>query len=88
MKENLNDLHTFMVVAQERSFTRAAAKLRTSQSAISQTLRNLEDRIGIKLLSRTTRSVAPTEAGEYLLNLLQPAIEEIENGINQISAVL
>lgn len=87
MKENLNDLHTFMVVAQERSFTRAAAKLRTSQSAISQTLRNLEDRIGIKLLSRTTRSVAPTEAGEYLLNLLQPAIEEIENGINQISAL-
>ncbi|EXB41503.1 bacterial regulatory helix-turn-helix, lysR family protein [Acinetobacter baumannii 1461963] len=87
MKENLNDLHTFMIVAQERSFTRAAAKLRTSQSAISQTLRNLEERIGIKLLSRTTRSVAPTEAGEYLLNLLQPAIEEIEHGINQISAL-
>lgn len=87
MKENLNDLHTFIVVAQERSFTRAAAKLRTSQSAISQTLRNLEDRIGIKLLSRTTRSVAPTEAGEYLLSLIQPAIEEIEHGMNQISAL-
>lgn len=87
MKENLNDLHTFIVVAQERSFTRAAAKLRTSQSAISQTLRNLEDRIGIKLLSRTTRSVAPTEAGEYLLSLIQPAIEEIEHGMNQLSAL-
>lgn len=87
MKENLNDLHTFIVVAQERSFTRAAAKLRTSQSAISQTLRNLEDRIGIKLLSRTTRSVAPTEAGEYLLSLIQPAIEEIEHGMNQVSAL-
>ncbi|QHH92709.1 LysR family transcriptional regulator [Acinetobacter gyllenbergii] len=87
MKENLNDLHTFIVVAQERSFTRAAAKLRTSQSAISQTLRNLEDRIGIKLLSRTTRSVAPTEAGEYLLSLIQPAIAEIEHGMNQLSAL-
>lgn len=87
MKENLNDLHVFMVVAQERSFTRAAARLRTSQSAISQTLRNLEDRIGIKLLSRTTRSVAPTEAGEYLLNLVQPAIEEIEQGMHQVRAL-
>ncbi|ENX37643.1 LysR family transcriptional regulator [Acinetobacter courvalinii] len=87
MKENLNDLHTFIVVAQERSFTRAAAKLSTSQSAISQTLRNLEDRIGIKLLSRTTRSVAPTEAGEYLLSLVQPAIAEIEHGMNQLSAL-
>ncbi|RSN82896.1 LysR family transcriptional regulator [Acinetobacter baumannii] len=87
MKENLNDLHTFIVVAQERSFTRAAAKLRTSQSAISQTVRNLEDRIGIKLLSRTTRSVAPTEAGEYLLSLIQPAIAEIEHGMNQLSAL-
>lgn len=87
MKENLNDLHTFIAVAQERSFTRAAAKLRTSQSAISQTLRNLEDRIGIKLLSRTTRSVTPTEAGEYLLNLIQPAIAEIEHGMNQLSAL-
>jgi len=87
MKENMNDLHTFIVVAQERSFTRAAAKLRISQSAISQTLRNLEDRIGIKLLSRTTRSVAPTEAGEYLLSLIQPAIEEIEHGMNQLSAL-
>lgn len=87
MKENLNDLHTFIVVAQERSFTCAAAKLRISQSAISQTLRNLEDRIGIKLLSRTTRSVAPTEAGEYLLSLIQPAIAEIEHGMNQLSAL-
>ncbi|ENU29625.1 hypothetical protein F991_02112 [Acinetobacter sp. CIP-A165] len=87
MKENLHDLQAFMIVAQERSFTRAAAKLGTSQSAISQTLRNLEERIGIKLLSRTTRSVSPTEAGEYLLNMIQPALEDIEHGINQISAL-
>ena len=87
MKENLNDIQVFLIVAQERSFTRAAAKLGTSQSAISQTMRNLEERIGIKLLSRTTRSVSPTEAGEYLLNLVQPAIEDIEHGLHQISAL-
>ncbi|MFT4020817.1 MAG: LysR family transcriptional regulator [Acinetobacter sp.] len=87
MKENLNDLQAFILVAQERSFTKAAAKLGTSQSAISQTMRNLEERIGIKLLSRTTRSVSLTEAGEYLLNLVQPALDDIEHGINQISAL-
>ncbi|MBO3659293.1 LysR family transcriptional regulator [Acinetobacter haemolyticus] len=87
MKENLNDLHVFMIVAEEKSFTRAAARMSTSQSAISQTIRNLEARIGIKLLSRTTRSVSLTQAGEYLLKLIQPAIQEIEQGIHQLSAL-
>lgn len=87
MRENLDDLHVFMIVAEEQSFTRAAAKLRTSQSAISQTIRNLEDRLGIKLLSRTTRSVSTTQAGEYFLNFIQPAIQEIEHGIRQVSAL-
>ena len=62
-----NDLEAFLAVARERSFTRAAAKLGVSQSALSQTLRGLEARLGLRLLTRTTRSVAPTEAGERLL---------------------
>jgi DNA-binding transcriptional LysR family regulator len=61
---NLNDLMAFLAVANERSFTKAAAKLGLSQSALSHTLRNLEERLGVRLLTRTTRSVAPTEAGE------------------------
>ena len=65
--ENFNDLAAFAIVAKERSFTRAAAKLRVSPSALSQTIRNLEERLGLRLLTRTTRSVASTEAGERLL---------------------
>ena len=65
--ENFNDLAAFAIVAREKSFTRAAAKLRVSPSALSQTIRNLEERLGLRLLARTTRSVAPTEAGERLL---------------------
>jgi len=64
---NLNDLISFLAVGRERSFTRAAAKLGVSQSALSHTIRALEERLGIRLLTRTTRSVAPTEAGERLL---------------------
>lgn len=75
--ENLNDLAAFGTVARERSFTRAAAKLRVSPSALSQTVRNLEERLGIRLLTRTTRSVAPTEAGERLLRTITPRFEEI-----------
>ena len=63
-RENLNDLVTFLAVAKERSFTRAAAQLGVSQSALSHTIRGLEERLGLRLLTRTTRSVAPTEAGE------------------------
>ncbi|WP_371344772.1 LysR family transcriptional regulator [Ancylobacter sp. IITR112] len=75
--ENLNDLAAFGAVARERSFTRAAAKLRVSPSALSQTVRNLEERLGIRLLTRTTRSVAPTEAGERLLRTITPHFDEI-----------
>lgn len=77
-RENLNDLLAFVAVARERSFTRAAAKLGLSQSALSHTIRGLETRLGIRLLTRTTRSVSPTEAGEHLLQHLRPRFEEIE----------
>src|SRR5215469_9741579 len=75
---NLNDLIAFCAVAQERSFTKAAAKLGVSQSALSHTLRELEARLGVRLLTRTTRSVAPTEAGERLLRTVEPRFAEIE----------
>lgn len=75
--ENLNDLHAFLAVAQERSFTRAAVRLGLSQSTLSHTIRGLEMRLGVRLLTRTTRSVAPTEAGEQLLMSVGPKLEEI-----------
>jgi DNA-binding transcriptional LysR family regulator len=77
-RENLNDLLAFLAVAKERSFTRAAAQLGVSQSALSHTVRGLEERLGLRLLTRTTRSVAPTEAGERLLRAAGPRLEEIE----------
>jgi DNA-binding transcriptional LysR family regulator len=76
-REELADLSAFAAVAEERSFTRAAAKLGTSQSALSFTVRRLEERLGVRLLSRTTRSVAATEAGERLLRTLGPALDKI-----------
>lgn len=76
--ENFNDLAAFAAVAKERSFTRAAARLGVSPSALSQTIRNLEERMGLRLLSRTTRSVAATDAGERLLRTVAPRFEEIE----------
>ena len=76
-REELVDLNAFLTVAEEASFTRAAAKLGTSQSALSYTLRRLEARLGVRLLTRTTRRVAPTEAGERLLKTLGPALQEI-----------
>jgi DNA-binding transcriptional LysR family regulator len=76
-REELADLNSFLVVAEEQSFTRAAAKLRTSQSALSYTLRRLEARLGVRLLTRTTRRVAPTHAGEKLLRTLRPALGNI-----------
>ncbi|MEZ5629457.1 MAG: LysR family transcriptional regulator [Burkholderiaceae bacterium] len=75
--ENLNDLHAFLAVAQERSFTRAAARLGLSQSTLSHTVRGLESRLGVRLLTRTTRSVAPTEAGEQLMQAIGPQLEAI-----------
>jgi len=75
--ENLNDLMAFVTVAKERSFTRAAAQLGVSQSALSHTVRGLEERLGLRLLTRTTRSVAPTEAGDRLLRVAAPRLDEI-----------
>ncbi|GGP18933.1 LysR family transcriptional regulator [Silvimonas iriomotensis] len=77
-KDNYSDLLAFLAVAKARSFTRAAAQLGVSQSALSHTIRNLETRLGLRLLTRTTRSVAPTEAGEHLLQTLGPRFEEID----------
>ena len=77
-REDLNDMLWFLAVAEERSFTKAAAKLGTSQSTISHTIKKLEARMGLRLLTRTTRSVVPTEAGERLIRSLAPRIEELE----------
>jgi DNA-binding transcriptional LysR family regulator len=77
-RENLNDLAAFLAVARERSFTNAAAKLGVSQSALSHTVRALEERLGVRLLTRTTRSVAPTEAGDRLLHTVGPRLDEID----------
>jgi len=84
-RENINDLLAFLAVAQERSFTRAAAKLGVSQSALSHTIRALENRLGVRLLTRTTRSVSPTEAGERLMLTVAPRLEEIEAEIAAVS---
>ncbi len=77
-RETVNDLLAFVAVAREGSFTRAAAKLGVSQSALSHAIRGLEERLGIRLLARTTRKVAPTEAGERLLRSVGPRLDEIE----------
>jgi len=75
---NLDDLRALVAVGRERSFTKAAAKLGVSQSALSQTIRQLEMRLGVRLLTRTTRSVSPTEPGERLLRTVEPRFEEID----------
>jgi len=82
---NLDDLLAFLAVARERSFTKAAAKLGVSQSALSHTIRALEARLGVRLLTRTTRSVSPTEAGERLLQTVGPRLEEIEAELGALS---
>jgi DNA-binding transcriptional LysR family regulator len=84
-REDLVDLNAFMAVAEEQSFTRAAAKLGTSQSALSHTIRRLETRLRVRLLSRTTRNVAPTEAGERLLTTLRPALDSIGGELARLS---
>lgn len=76
--ENLNDLQAFLLIARSRSFTKAAARLGVSPSALSHSMRTLEERLGIRLLTRTTRSVSPTEAGERLLRTVGPKLEEVE----------
>ena len=84
-REEAGDLLAFIAVAQEGSFTRAAAKLGTSQSALSHTVRRLETRLGLRLLARTTRSVALTQAGERLLRTIGPAFIEIDSGVAALS---
>lgn len=86
-RPDVNDLIAFLAVARERSFTRAAARLGVSQSALSHTMRALEERLGVRLLTRTTRSVAPTEAGERLLHGIGPRFEEIEAELSALSAL-
>lgn len=84
-RDNLNDILVFLAVARERSFTRAAARLGMTQSALSHIVRSLEARMGVRLLTRTTRSVSPTEAGERLLQNVGPRLEEIEAEIAAVS---
>jgi DNA-binding transcriptional LysR family regulator len=84
-RENINDIQVFLAIARERSFTRAAAKLGVSQSALSHIIRALEARMGVRLLTRTTRSVSPTEAGERLIETVAPRLEEIEAEIAAVS---
>lgn len=84
-RNELNDLLAFATVARERSFTRAAAKLGISPSALSHAMRNLETRLDVRLLARTTRSVAPTEAGERLLETVNPALASIEEALASLA---
>jgi DNA-binding transcriptional LysR family regulator len=86
-REELSDLAVFLAVAEARSFTRAAATLGTSQSAISQIVRRLEAAMGLKLLTRNTRNVAPTDAGEQLIATLRPAFDEIDARLSALSAL-
>jgi len=86
-RDNLSDLLAFLAVARERSFTKAAAKLGVSQSALSHTIRGLEANLGLRLLTRTTRSVSPTEAGERLLHTIGPRFEEIEAELAALTAL-
>lgn len=84
LKENFSELQLFLVVARERSFTKAAAKLGVSQSAISHAMKALEERLNIRLLTRTTRSVAPTEVGERLIACLEPRLADLEHELETL----
>src|SRR5439155_25446443 len=84
-RQNVNDLLAFLAVARERSFTKAAAKLGVSQSALSHTVRGLEARLGLRLLTRTTRTVSPTQAGERLLQTVGHRFAEIEAELEALS---
>lgn len=85
IRENVSDLMAFIAVAREGSFTRAAVRLGVSQPALSKTIRTLEERLGLRLLSRTTRSVAPTEAGERLLRSIEPHFAGIESSLSALT---
>lgn len=84
-REDLSDVLAFLAVARERSFTKAAAKLGVSQSALSHTINRLEERLGVRLLTRTTRRVSPTTAGERLLTNAGPRLQEVEAELTAIS---
>ncbi|MEB4674111.1 LysR family transcriptional regulator [Enterobacteriaceae bacterium G50] len=84
LKENFNELQLFLAVARERSFTKAAGKLGVSQSALSHAMKALETRLNIRLLTRTTRSVAPTEAGERIIACLEPRLSELDEELEQL----
>src|ERR1700712_5365497 len=86
-RDDLVDLNAFLTVAEERNFTRAAAKLGTSQSALSHTVRRLEARLGVRLLTRTTRRVSPTEAGERLLRTVAPRFADIDVELETVTAL-
>ncbi len=86
-RQSIDDILTFLAVAEERSFTRAAARLGVSQSALSHTIRGLEERLGLRLLTRTTRSVSPTEAGERLIRTAGPRLEEIDAELAALTAL-
>lgn len=83
-RQDLNDMLSFIAVAEERSFTKAAAKLGTSQSTLSHTIKQLEGRLGLRLLTRTTRSVSPTDAGERLLKAFVPRLRELEGELEDL----
>src|SRR5688572_23083402 len=87
MRDELSVLSAFLVVAEEKSFTRAAKRLGVSPSAMSHAIRGLEERLGMRLLSRTTRSVAPTDVGEQLLARLRPALTEVGDALDEISGL-
>lgn len=84
-REDMADLTVLVVVAEEQNFTRAATKLGLSQSALSQIIRRLEERLGVRLLARTTRSVAPTEAGQRLVDRIGPMLRDIDQGLSSLS---
>lgn len=84
-RQNVNDLLAFLAVARERSFTKAAARFDVSQSALSHTIRQLEARLGVRLLTRTTRAVSPTEAGERLLERIGPHFDQIEVEVDALN---
>ena len=84
MNSKMDDLQAFLVVAQEQSFTKAAAKLRVTPSALSHTIRTLEERLGVRLLARTTRNVSPTEAGEKLMRSIGPLFDQITEEIEAL----
>ena len=86
-RENVDDLRAFIAVARERNFTRAAARIGVSQSALSHTIRQLEGRLGVRLLTRTTRAVAPTEAGQRLLDGISRHFEEIDAHVEAMGAL-